>query len=338
MFAPILSTHNLTIGYRDSRRSTQVVASGVNVGLRAGELTCLLGPNGAGKSTLIRTLAGTQTPLAGSVALGGDDLHRLAPAFLARRLAVVLTERVEIGNLSAYALVALGRHPYTDWRGRLRTQDEAVVQRVLTQVGAAHLAARPVSELSDGERQRVMIARALAQEPQVLILDEPTAFLDLPGRVEMMHLLASLGHTAGCAILLSTHDLELALRVADMLWLLPKQGLLVTGLPEELALSGALGELFQSEEVRFDPATGSFKLQRQPCGPIGLLSPELPNTAAKVQWTARALERIGFAVVMGDATQPWQVIVNAASWQVIGPQGSRSHATLAGLIAQVRQG
>jgi iron complex transport system ATP-binding protein len=329
----LLHTGQLSIGYRNGRRQASPIVEHITVALRAGELTCLIGPNGVGKSTLLRTLAGMQPPLAGHVDLGGDDLHRLSAGALARRLAVVLTERIDVGNLSAYALVGLGRHPYTDWQGRLQAHDEEVVRQTLTRVGAAHLAARPVAELSDGERQRVMIARALAQEPQVLILDEPTAFLDLPGRVEMMHLLAALARQTRCAILLSTHDLELALRVADKLWLLPPGGPVYTGLPEELALNGVLGQVFRSEGVVFDPATGAFKLQRHPCGPIAL-----HGEGVIAQWTARALERIGYEIAPNDTALPLRVEVNGAGWHVVTPHEHRHYNSLAELIERVKHG
>ncbi|MDQ3250199.1 MAG: ABC transporter ATP-binding protein, partial [Chloroflexota bacterium] len=307
-----LTTHNLAIGYTAGRRAPTVVADQINITLRPGELVALIGPNGAGKSTLMRTLAGMQSPLQGKVCLGAEDLHRLPPAVLAKQLAVVLTERVEVGNLSAYALVGLGRHPYTDWRGALSVHDEEIVRWALTATGAATLAYRPVNELSDGERQKIMIARALAQEAQVLILDEPTAFLDLPRRVELMRLLAMLAATTNRAILLSTHDLELALRIADQLWLLPTGGPLRTGLPEELAYNGALAAAFASEGVEFDSLSGAFKLHRHPCGPIGL-----HDTGLLAQWTARALERIGFQVVAPDAQAPACVQVGDQRWQVI---------------------
>ena len=240
----MLSVKNLVHVYGNGTRALDDVSLNVPTGMFG-----LLGPNGAGKSTLMRTLAGMQKPLRGQVCLGKDDLHRLPPDQLAKRLAIVLTERVDVGNLSAYALVGLGRHPYTDWRGTLTANDEAIVRWALTAVGASELAARPLDELSDGERQKVMIARALAQEPQVLILDEPTAFLDLPRRVELMRLLVNLAYTTKRAILLSTHDLELALRVADRLWLLPTGGPLLDGMPEELALNGTLAAAFASEGV-----------------------------------------------------------------------------------------
>jgi iron complex transport system ATP-binding protein len=327
----LLTTHQLAIGYKNAGQTTLMVLDAINVTLHPGELTCLIGPNGAGKSTLMRTLAGMQAPLAGRVTLGKDELHRLPPAQVAKQLAVVLTERVEVGNLSAYALVALGRHPYTDWRGRLREQDEVVVQRALTTVGAAHLAVRPLSHLSDGERQKVMIARALAQEPAVLMLDEPTAFLDLPRRVEIMQLLHTLARESNRAILLSTHDLDLALRMADRLWLLPTGGPVTVGLPEELALNGMLAQAFRGEGVEFDNEQGSFKVQRHPCGPIGL-----SGHGAAALWTVRALERLGYEVMKDNQSMPVQVRIAGSNgstrWHVSQPNGDSEYKSLTDVI------
>lgn len=331
-----LSTHQLEIGYKSGRQTTSIPTGEINVTLRPGELTCLIGPNGAGKSTLMRTLAGMQAPLAGHVQLDDAIIAQIPPNQLARRLAVVLTQRVDVGNLSSYALTALGRHPYTDWRGRLSAQDEAVVRAALTTVGAVALAQRPVSELSDGERQKVMIARALAQEPQVLLLDEPTAFLDLPRRVEIMQLLHRLAREQGCAILLSTHDLELALRLADRLWLMPAGGRITVGLPEELALNGDLAAAFRGEGVEFDSRQGFFKLQRSQCGPIGL-----SGEGEKAIWTARALERIGFEVVPDDQALPFQVHIvgrnGSTRWKTVTPKASGDHATLEAAIQHLRR-
>lgn len=328
-----LTLHDLAIGYTNARHADMVVASGLNVTLAAGELVAMIGPNGAGKSTLIRTLAGLQKPLRGQACLDGDDLHRLPPVELARRLAVVLTERVNAGNLSAYALVALGRHPYTDWRGGLSAHDETIIRWALTAVGAAQLAARPVIELSDGERQKVMIARALAQEAPVLILDEPTAFLDLPRRVELMRLLGQLAYTTQRAILVSTHDLDLALRIADRLWLLPATGQLSVGLPEELVLNGALQQTFASEGVEFDISQGAFKLHRSPCGPIGL-----SGDGVVAQWTARALERVGYEVIANATDLPLRIQVNGGGWHVITPRQQEEYASLAEVVERVKRG
>ena len=320
--APILQTHDLTIGYRHGRKPPRVVAENINLALRRGELVCLLGPNGAGKSTLLRTIAGLQSPLRGRITLHGDDLARLTPAQIARRLSIVLTERVDAGGMTAYGLVALGRYPYTNWAGRLAERDEKMVRWALTAVGAADLAGRPLSTLSDGERQKVMIARALAQEPALILLDEPTAYLDLPRRVEIMRILRQLARQAERAILLSTHDLDLALRLADQLWLMAAGGALQTGAPEDLALSGAFGQTFPGDGVAFDRQTGSFRLLEQPAGRV-----DLAGNGVGAFWTKRALERAGFAVQPGRNGAPvrvallseggryrWQLEMEGESW------------------------
>jgi iron complex transport system ATP-binding protein len=300
----VLKTHDLMIGYRRPRQPARAVVSHIDVGLKAGELVCLIGPNGAGKSTLMRTLAGMQPPLAGSVSLEKDDVYHMKPAELARCLSIVLTERVEVGVLSAYALAALGRYPYTGAGGALTPHDEKVVRWAMEAVGAAHLAARDVGELSDGERQKVMIARALAQEPVVMLLDEPTAFLDLPRRAEMMQLLRHLARDSGRAVLLSTHDLDLALRSAARIWLLPAGGPLQTGAPEDLVLSGAFQAAFQGEGVTFDSYNGSFRVQTRAAGQVELIGDGLPAL-----WTARALEREGFCAVRNGQSSPVRIEV-----------------------------
>ncbi len=320
-----LACCNLAIGYPE-----RSIAAGLNAVLAPGELTCLIGPNGAGKSTLLRTLAGMQRPQAGSVQLDGSDMHRLSARERAKVLAVVLTERVDAGNLTAYTVVALGRFPHTNWRGQLSDNDRECIETALARVGASQFAARPLAELSDGERQKVMIARALAQSPQVLLLDEPTAFLDLPRRVEITMLLHRIAHDTGCIILLTTHDLDLALRIADRIWLLPAGGQLHTGLPEELALDGSLERAFESEGITYDAAQGRFNLQRKPCGPISL-----QGIGLRAVWTQRALERVGYDVLPAPARTATQVTLTADAWQIDTNNTRTDHTTLAGLIAHV---
>ncbi len=243
---PLLVARKLTAGY--GGRRGRVVLEEVSVELAAGEMVAVLGPNGAGKSTLLRTLAGMLPALGGRLELEGVELASLSPRRRARRIGVVLPERVAPGLLTGSALVALGRYPRTDWSGRLGTEDRRVVRRALAAVGASHLAGREVSLVSDGERQRLMIARALAQEPKLLILDEPTAYLDLPGRVDVMALLAGLAR-AGSAVVISTHDLDLALRTAGRVWLLGRRGGLHIGTPAELLRAGSFQDAFASEEL-----------------------------------------------------------------------------------------
>lgn len=307
------------------------MARGLSLDLRRGEIVCLLGPNGAGKSTLMRTLAGMQPPLEGCVEIEGQNLHALPPSELARSLSIVLTERIDVGNLSAYELVSLGRHPYTDWSGKLGDADHRAVRRAMQAVGAETLSARPVNELSDGERQKVMIARALAQEPTIMLLDEPTAFLDLPRRVEMVTMLRDLAHATGCAILLSTHDLDLALSNADCVWLLPMEGAVHVGTPEELVLNGAFAAAFRSEGLVFDRGQGTFKVRRRLRGSIGL-----SGTGETASWTGRALERIGFEVIPHARELPVQVQVVACErgikWVISTPTERSEYATLGDLL------
>ena len=176
----LLVANDLVLGYRRRRRIERQVAERLDVEVEAGELVCLLGRNGSGKSTLLRTLAGMQEPLGGRVELLGQPIDELSPPALARRLSIVLTERVSVGSLTARSLVGLGRYPHTDWMGRLSAEDWQRVDTALEMLTATELADRRVDELSDGERQKVLVARALAQEPRLMILDEPTSFLDLP--------------------------------------------------------------------------------------------------------------------------------------------------------------
>jgi iron complex transport system ATP-binding protein len=325
----ILQTRALAIGY--GGKQPRVIVDSIDIGLRAGEMVCLIGPNGAGKSTLIRTLAGMQAPLRGSVRLMGDDVHGLAARDLAQRVSVVLTERINPGLLTARTLVGLGRHPYTDWAGRLSARDEAAVTQAIAAVGAGALAERQVGELSDGERQKIMIARALAQEPALMILDEPTAFLDLPRRVEVMQLLRRLAHDDQRAILMSTHDLDLALRSADRIWLMAN-GTLQAGAPEDLVLSGAFEAAFRAEGVTFDAQTGAFRVANEARGRISLIGDGLPAV-----WTRRALERAGFAVMTNGGAALARVEVEGQRWLLSSAEGIDAYESVADLIDAVRR-
>ena len=263
-----LVTQGLTVGYRTrsavGRGTRRAVLEDLCLTARPGELTVLLGPNGAGKSTLLRTLCGLLPPLAGTLRVAGVPVGKEPPAALARRLAVVLTTRVDPGLLSARELVALGRHPHTGFTGRLAPEDHRAVRWALDAVDASHLADRPAAELSDGERQRVLTARALAQEPEVVLLDEPTAFLDAPSRVALTVLLRDLARSQGLTVVVSTHDLELALRLADAVWLVDRASRVRTGAPEDLVRGGDVAAAFDTDRLAFDPLAGSFGLRRAP--------------------------------------------------------------------------
>lgn len=289
---PLLETRGLAIGYRKHKHPVCIVAKKIDVTIPAGKFVCLLGPNGAGKSTLIRTLAGMQMLLDGMILINGDSLRDLSARVLAKRMSLVLTQRVAVGMMPVMSFVALGRHPYTNWTGWLRREDEKAVCQAIADVGIELLADRPVCELSDGERQKVKIARALAQEPRVMILDEATAFLDLPHRVELMTLLKRLAHESGRAVLLSTHDLDLALRSADSLWLLSPGGPIREGVPEDLVLNDAFSATFSDGGIAFDKGSGAFVVAGRKRGTVALFGDGVP-----AMWTYRALERAGYHIV-----------------------------------------
>lgn len=207
-----ITTNRLTVGYRGHR-----VVEDISLSLPCGRLVCLLGPNGAGKSTLLRTLCGFQPPIAGTVTISGSDITTMSAAEVARLVSVVLTDRPLTPSLTAAEMVGMGRAPYTGFWGRLSDDDRRLVSEAMQTVGIAPLATRRMGRLSDGERQKMMIAKALAQHTPVIVLDEPTAFLDYPSKVAVMKTLARLAHDEGKTILMSTHDLELAAQLGDEL-------------------------------------------------------------------------------------------------------------------------
>ncbi|WP_029137858.1 ABC transporter ATP-binding protein [Nakamurella lactea] len=244
----------LSVGYRK-----RPVLQPVTESAEPGRVTVLLGPNGSGKSTLLRTVAGLQPPLAGQIHLGDDDLLAMDPRARARQLAVVLTDRFEVGLLRGGDVVALGRHPYLGMGGSLRPADRAAVAAALAAVHAEELADRLLAEMSDGQRQRILIARALAQEPRLLLLDEPSAFLDAPSRIELLAVLRRIAEQRGIPILVSTHDVEAAIRAGQDGWVID-QGRMRSGTVEMLART-VIGDAFDTPAVRFDAADSTFRLR-----------------------------------------------------------------------------
>jgi iron complex transport system ATP-binding protein len=330
-FDAALRTRDLAVGYR-TRRARRAVLEHVNLAVDSGELVCLLGPNGIGKSTLLRTIARMQPPLWGSVELGGADLRAVSHAELARRLGVVLTERVAVEALTVRQIVGLGRYPHSGWFGGLTDHDRAVVGWAIDAVGVRHLAERDFSRLSDGERQRVMIARALAQEPVLLVLDEPTAFLDVPSRVELMGLLRQLTRDRPLAVVVSTHDLELALRTADTIWLVLPGGEVITGAPEDVVLSGAIGQAFEGRQIRFHQEERSFRLLT---GSSGVAA--VHGAGLRASLAVAVLEREGYEVAAADASG-FSMSVHAldSGWRLCTDDGECSGADFASLAECLR--
>ncbi|MDE6442986.1 MAG: ABC transporter ATP-binding protein [Muribaculaceae bacterium] len=252
----------LDTGYSD-RKHTTVITHDINASLYSRELTCLLGPNGAGKSTLLKTLTAFLPPLKGDIMIEGRLLNVYSDSDLAKVIGVVLTERLNINNMSVDELVGMGRSPYTGFWGHMSADDRCIVEESIALVGIGGLRGRMVQTLSDGERQKVLIAKALAQETPVIFLDEPTAFLDYPSKVEIMQLLQTLSRERNKTVFLSTHDLELALQIADKVWLLDKPHGVTIGTPEDLALKGEMTKYFQRDGVTFDIESGLFKIDHK---------------------------------------------------------------------------
>lgn len=255
---PTVLVSQLATGYVLRNGDKKIVTKPFDAALRGGMLTCLLGRNGSGKSTLLRTLSAFQPPIEGEIVVGETPLVAMTDADKARTFGVVLTEKINAENLTATELVAMGRSPFTNFWGKLEPHDKVIVEKSLALVGASALAERRVATLSDGERQKVMIAKALAQETPIILLDEPTAFLDYPGKVEIMLILRRLAREQGKTIFLSTHDLEVALQIADSIWLLDRAGGVTTGTPRHLADDGVINRFFDTDEIGFEPETMRF--------------------------------------------------------------------------------
>ncbi|MBS1665564.1 MAG: ABC transporter ATP-binding protein [Bacteroidetes bacterium] len=287
----LLKTRDLQTGYHSGARTVVTTQGPLELEVWPGQLVCLLGPNGAGKSTLLKTLAGLHAPLKGRVEASGAEIRSLSPNQRARQISMVLTDKISSHHLSVYSLVALGRYPYSGWMGGLDETDKKTIEWAIDAAGIRPFLDRKLFTLSDGESQKVMLARALAQDTPVLMLDEPTAHLDLPSRIRLMRLLHQLAHDTGKGVLLSTHELELALQVADEVWLLQNADSFHRGAPEDLVLSGAFEAAFAHEDIRFDKQTGTFAINHEDRQPVVLM-----GQGVTAYWTKRALQRDGFFV------------------------------------------
>lgn len=294
-----IQINDLSIGYH-SKNDTRLVASHITTTIYSGELTCLLGANGVGKSTLLRTLSAFQPRISGEIALLSRDIQDYSDKELSTIVGVVLTDKCEIRNMTVRELIGMGRSPYTGFWGRLGKEDKQIVEESISLVRIENLASRMVHTLSDGERQKVMIAKALAQETPVIFLDEPTAFLDFPSKVEIMQLLHSLTRSTNKTIFLSTHDLELALQIADKIWLMDREKGISTGTPEDLALSGYLSGFFARKGIVFDMETGLFRIDNQYDKKIRLV-----GDGQKYAMVRKALLRNGFYAGSEIESENW---------------------------------
>lgn len=285
----IIETRDLAIGYSEKNKST-AIQSNLNLQLRKGELCCLIGPNGVGKSTLLRSISAQLNSLKGEVLLNGISLNNYDNQQLSKNLSVVLTESIYIPNLTVKELIAMGRFPYTNFWGKLNREDQEKVDDAVELLGLQALADRNFIELSDGEKQKALIAKALAQDTPLILLDEPTAFLDFPSKMAILVELRKIAHTKNVGIVLSTHDLELALKMADQIWLFPKQNEVKTGIPEDLVLSGAITKAFSNDILSFDLKTAHFSQRIKSRDVLNI-----EGDSIEIEWLKRALIRKGIS-------------------------------------------
>ncbi|MGC9471798.1 MAG: ABC transporter ATP-binding protein [Bacteroidales bacterium] len=323
----ILELHDLGIGYYRKGRPDFVFRH-ITSAARKGEMIALMGRNGMGKSTLLKCVVRMLWPLEGQVELEGKPLTRYSGMQLARKMAWVSTEPVGVQHLRVYDLVSLGRYPWTGWMGARTDADRRAVWRALESVGITTLADRDLYELSDGERQRAMIARALAQDADLIVLDEPTAFLDLVNRYEIIHLLLDLSRREGKCIIFSSHDWHIATGEADLIWLMDEEGW-ISGSPEDLALANRFERLVDSDTMDYNPRTGLVKLVREP-----VMNVAVEGEGDTAFWTRRALERIGCTLNTHDP----EIVITVVSrqkrvaWQVRGKTDTRQFPSLYELV------
>lgn len=252
----ILTTSNLSIGY-PSKKGNNTIAQNLNLELSAGQLVSLVGANGIGKSTLLRTLTGIHKPLSGTVILNGKDIHKYEPLELAQNLSLVLTEKLPPSNLTVFELIALGRQPYTDWLGKLSAEDVEKVNQAIGLTHIEHLVDKKHHEISDGQLQIVLIARALAQDTPLIILDEPTTHLDLLHKVSVFKLLKKLSQETQKCILFSTHDIDLAIQLSDEMIVMTERNA-EQDQPCNLISKGVFNSLFKDAAITFDSKKGKF--------------------------------------------------------------------------------
>ncbi|MBI9053120.1 MAG: ABC transporter ATP-binding protein [Bacteroidales bacterium] len=287
----ILNIDNLEIGYSLKKEQKNILFKDINLSAKSGELIALIGKNGIGKSTLLRNIAGLQEPLAGRISFYNKLLRKYKRSEFARLVSFVSTEIVRVNNLKVFDLVALGRFPHTNWMGKLQTEDIVRSNDAIGMVGMKSYLNKNVDEISDGERQRVMIARTLAQDTKIIVLDEPTAFLDLPNKFEIVHLLNKLSKEENKTIIFSTHDLNTAIHEADKVWLMLDDKV-IEGAPEDLILNDQFNELFKDSTLNFDKTKGDFRMKRAQREKIGLSGEGL-----HYNWTKKALERLDYKVL-----------------------------------------
>ena len=306
-----LSIENLAIGYAGKTGKLKLLQKNVNEKLTEGDFVCLLGPNGCGKSTLLRVMAGMQVPVNGKILIDNNEIQQLTNEERCKLLSVVLTDNSAVGNITISEIVALGRYGYTNWIGSLGIKDRQIISESLENVSLTEFENRRFDTLSDGEKQRTFIAKGLASDAPLMLLDEPTAHLDIPNKVGILTLLRQLTRNSHRSVLVATHELDLALRLADEIWLMMPDQTIFKGTPEELIASGNLDKVFGNEFLNFNSQTGNFAINTNPVGSV-IIEGKGDNTDMTVQ----ALKRVGFTTKTMKNTKSVKVKVIDDLWKV----------------------
>ena len=320
----LIYTQSLAIGYPEGEIN-KILQENINLSISSGEIVSLMGQNGVGKTTFIKTLSGLHKKMSGSIYHQQKPINKISKSSLAKRLSVVLTEKPFAAHLSVIELIALGRYPYSNWLGRLNASDKHAIDLAISQTKIDYLATKKLYQLSDGQFQKVMIARALAQETDLIILDEPTAHLDLSNKVEIMLLLKSIADN-GKGVLIATHDLQISLQLSDRLWLFNFNRPVLEGCPEDLILKGAIDETLFPINNNINLSTGTVKHLDEHKGNV-----LLQGDPTIVHWTAQALQRNGYAV---NKDMPTSISINCLNslWKLDIKNSSISFNSIENLL------
>jgi len=310
--AILLTLDSLKIGYVSGKRE-KILLPPIKASANKGELIAVIGKNGIGKSTLLRTIAGLQVPLGGKIFYSGKNIHEYSRIDLAQKVGYISTEIVKVSNMTVYDLVSIGRFPHTNWLGKVDQRNHDAIMDALGKTGLSEFRNRFVAELSDGERQRTMIARILAQDTGLMVMDEPTAFLDIGSKYEILHLMHLLSNRNDKTIIFSTHDLHMAVSQADKIWLILDNEL-IEGAPEDLMIQGAFDHLFDSSPVNFNSDNGVFSFRSEEMGSI-----YLEGKGILRHWTEKAVNRAGFSV-SEKITTPYIIVPSEKNkmWRLSG--------------------
>jgi iron complex transport system ATP-binding protein len=323
----ILSFESLLIGY-SSGKNRKILLPPLNARAYKGELIALIGQNGIGKSTLLRTLTGLQKDLGGVTIINGKPVQSYSRMDFARSIGYISTEPVRVSNMKVHDLVALGRFPHTDWLGKFTSIDHEIIKDAIEKVGMTIHMNRYITELSDGERQRAMIARVLAQDTDLLVMDEPTAFLDIKSKYEIIHLLHDLSKRRGKTVIFSTHDLNIAVSEADKIWLILNDSF-EEGAPEDMIISGAFDELFKDSLIRFNRTDGNFIFRNEFKGNINIRGEGICRL-----WTEKAINRAGYSVSEENAEMEIEVFSTPGEnkWILENSQNKKEFSSVYDLI------